>query len=181
MSTSAIPISAPSLPNVLPVQQERDIAAISNGASFTEAAAEAGIHRNTITCWRRTSDRFRESLAQAEYDHAMLHREHAEALAELALNTIREILIDLKAWPSVRLKAALAILQTVSTPPPQPPEPLCNPHPLPKLHKNAQSAAKAGRNETCPCGSGLKFKRCCLNKSSQTNAIRGPGASSEGR
>jgi len=23
---------------------------------------------------------------------------------------------------------------------------------------------KPGRNEICPCGSGLKFKRCCLNK-----------------
>ncbi|MGB5884590.1 MAG: SEC-C metal-binding domain-containing protein, partial [Desulfobulbales bacterium] len=23
---------------------------------------------------------------------------------------------------------------------------------------------KIGRNETCPCGSGRKFKRCCLGK-----------------
>ena len=23
---------------------------------------------------------------------------------------------------------------------------------------------KAGRNDPCPCGSGLKFKKCCLNK-----------------
>ena len=22
---------------------------------------------------------------------------------------------------------------------------------------------KIGRNETCPCGSGLKFKKCCIN------------------
>ena len=22
---------------------------------------------------------------------------------------------------------------------------------------------KVGRNEPCPCGSGLKFKKCCLN------------------
>jgi hypothetical protein len=26
------------------------------------------------------------------------------------------------------------------------------------------STAKTGRNETCPCGSGMKFKRCCLPK-----------------
>jgi len=25
------------------------------------------------------------------------------------------------------------------------------------------SRAKVGRNEPCPCGSGKKFKRCCLN------------------
>ena len=23
---------------------------------------------------------------------------------------------------------------------------------------------KVGRNEPCPCGSGLKYKKCCLNK-----------------
>jgi hypothetical protein len=40
------------------------------------------------------------------------------------------------------------------------------------MHSNAQtgasqtvrSAPKVGRNEPCPCGSGLKFKRCCLGK-----------------
>ncbi|RJQ54880.1 MAG: hypothetical protein C4530_16565 [Desulfobacteraceae bacterium] len=24
--------------------------------------------------------------------------------------------------------------------------------------------AKIGRNDPCPCGSGKKYKRCCLNK-----------------
>ena len=23
---------------------------------------------------------------------------------------------------------------------------------------------KIGRNDPCPCGSGIKFKRCCMNK-----------------
>ncbi|MGA2148003.1 MAG: SEC-C metal-binding domain-containing protein [Bryobacteraceae bacterium] len=37
------------------------------------------------------------------------------------------------------------------------------------LYKNAQqpyrrSAPKIGRNEPCPCGSGRKYKRCCLLK-----------------
>jgi hypothetical protein len=40
------------------------------------------------------------------------------------------------------------------------------------VHSNAQTesrqtvrtAPKVGRNEPCPCGSGLKFKRCCLGK-----------------
>ncbi|MCC6367014.1 MAG: SEC-C domain-containing protein, partial [Bryobacterales bacterium] len=27
-----------------------------------------------------------------------------------------------------------------------------------------RSTPRPGRNEPCPCGSGLKFKRCCLNK-----------------
>jgi len=26
----------------------------------------------------------------------------------------------------------------------------------------ARRPPKVGRNETCPCGSGMKFKKCCL-------------------
>jgi len=51
-------------------------------------------------------------------------------------------------------------------------------HPVHNSAQDAQSAQSAqskpqpirrehpkiGRNETCPCGSGLKYKRCCLNK-----------------
>lgn len=35
---------------------------------------------------------------------------------------------------------------------------------LPRLapRELAASAVKAGRNDPCPCGSGLKFKKCCL-------------------
>ncbi len=29
------------------------------------------------------------------------------------------------------------------------------------------SAEKIGRNDPCPCGSGLKFKRCCETKRQQ--------------
>lgn len=30
-----------------------------------------------------------------------------------------------------------------------------------------QASNKIGRNESCPCGSGLKYKRCCLEKDQQ--------------
>jgi hypothetical protein len=30
--------------------------------------------------------------------------------------------------------------------------------------------AKIGRNEACPCGSGKKFKRCCLGKQQEQTA-----------
>ena len=29
------------------------------------------------------------------------------------------------------------------------------------------SLDKVGRNEPCPCGSGLKYKKCCLGKSGE--------------
>lgn len=30
--------------------------------------------------------------------------------------------------------------------------------------KPQASTLKVGRNDPCPCGSGLKYKKCCLNK-----------------
>ncbi len=34
----------------------------------------------------------------------------------------------------------------------------------PALHLHATSFPDVGRNDPCPCGSGLKFKKCCLDK-----------------
>lgn len=30
--------------------------------------------------------------------------------------------------------------------------------------------SQVGQNDPCPCGSGLKFKRCCLNKEQPSGA-----------
>ena len=32
---------------------------------------------------------------------------------------------------------------------------------------------KVGRNDPCPCGSGKKYKKCCLNKSESNKEIQG--------
>jgi len=34
----------------------------------------------------------------------------------------------------------------------------------PKLHPIEREQKKVGRNDPCPCGSGKKFKKCCMNK-----------------
>jgi preprotein translocase subunit SecA len=100
----------------------------------------------------------------------MTVREEAGSLAGKAIRTIEEILTDSKVAPSVRLRAALAILAQASAPLPEPPAPES---PAPQIvHNSAQSTSavyhrpepKIGRNEPCPCGSGRKFKLCCLNK-----------------
>lgn len=36
-----------------------------------------------------------------------------------------------------------------------------------KFFKNKRSPIKIGRNESCPCGSGKKYKKCCLDKESR--------------
>jgi len=33
---------------------------------------------------------------------------------------------------------------------------------LTNFGRNIQSTRKIGRNERCPCGSGKKYKKCCL-------------------
>src|SRR6267378_1987006 len=32
---------------------------------------------------------------------------------------------------------------------------------------SARAVTKVGRNDACPCGSGLKCKKCCLSKSAE--------------
>jgi transposase-like protein len=167
-------------------QQIAALDALSTGATLTEAAGQAGVHRNTIANWRRESSDFQTALANAQYDRALYFREKAEAMADLAFDALRSVLSDPKASPSVRLKAALAVINLIGTqmqpqkkvavtaadildaPPPVNPA-----RGLENLHKSAQSEPvqtirreqpKVGRNELCPCGSGLKYKRCCADK-----------------
>lgn len=118
-------------PSLSPVQ-EQVLAAIAAGASTTAAAAQAGVHRNTVANWRRSSQIFQSALAQAHYDRALQVHELAVALAGDAVAAIQSILNDPKTPPSVRLKAALAILQQAATPPPEPPAT------RPDVHKFAQ-------------------------------------------
>ena len=48
-------------------QQLQVIDALSEGLNSTDAAALAGVHRNTVTNWRRTSLFFREALVDAQW------------------------------------------------------------------------------------------------------------------
>ncbi len=101
--------------------QELVIDMLSTGASVAAAAEAAGVHRNTIANWRRTVPAFTRDLASAQYDRCLHFRSRMQEHAELALSTVAEILVDPKTSPSIRLKAALAILKESTTlPPPEP-------------------------------------------------------------
>jgi preprotein translocase subunit SecA len=183
-------------------QQFEVIDALSHGATLTDAAAQAGIHRNTIANWR-ASDDFREALASAHHDRAALYHDRAVELADLAFEALRKVLTDPKSSPSVLLRAATLIIQKITTPPKlekekpanlsgmfaamEPPDRAyfsqdqpadaqeCTTAPNPEtcynMHNDAQPQQpyrrpepKIGRNEPCPCGSGKKYKQCCLGK-----------------
>jgi hypothetical protein len=182
----------------LSTQQLAVICALSSGATMTSAAEQAGVHRNTILNWRRNLLPFQQGLADAQYDRALFFRERMEAEFDLAIECLHQILADPNTPASVRLKGALAIIQTAAKPAPPkqqtvlefkkvhladpPAESAPNPaqsgiyvHPrpfaassdIPAAHNPAQSPRtvppKVGRNELCPCGSGKKYKRCCLD------------------
>jgi uncharacterized protein YecA (UPF0149 family) len=184
------------LDQILTPQQLAVISALSSGATMTQAAEEAGVHRNTINNWRRNSHFFQQALAEAQYDQALYFREQAEALIPQAFEAINQILADPKTPAGVRLKAALALIELATTPPPpkkqielvlstpEPSKPVPSPKPAPQPAKEAapivhnpapplpyrRESPKIGRNEACPCGSGQKHKRCCLNKPLATAA-----------
>jgi hypothetical protein len=185
----------------LTLQQLQVVDALSNGATLTDAAAQAGIHRNTIANWRNSDD-FRAALASANHDRAVLYRDRAIDLADLAFEALRNVLTDPKSSPSIRLRAAIFIIDKASWPPKfekekpatmsglfaamaetdrmhfpeqQPEEQPADaqecttahndaqPNPVFRMHNPAQ-APEPGRNDMCPCGSGKKYKHCCLGK-----------------
>jgi hypothetical protein len=196
-------------------QQLQVVDALSNGATLTDAAAQAGIHRNTIANWRLNSPDFREALATAHHDRALLYRDRAVDLADLAFEALRKVLTNPESSPGALLRAATFIIDKVATPPKfekekpasmadlfaamaetdrmhfsqQPAQPPADaqkcttvhndaqPSPVFEMHNPAQKPEtyrrpepKTGRNDLCPCGSGKKYKHCCLGKSSAAAA-----------
>lgn len=168
----------------LSATQQQVLALIAAGESARAAAAKAGVHRHTVANWLRLPQ-FRDSLAGVQWELALALRDQVQALTAQAFQTIRDILADPLAPASVRLKAALAILDRSAAPlPPAPeiapaelapsPETVVQKCPTPIENEpltsefpneaNRAAGPKSGRNRTCPCGSGLKFKRCCLRK-----------------
>jgi hypothetical protein len=83
---------SPSLP-LTPVQ-ERVLSLIGTGSTISDAARSVGVHRNTIGNWIRSSPLFKDGLACAQYDQVLFWREHAQLLADSALQAIQQIIED---------------------------------------------------------------------------------------
>jgi hypothetical protein len=95
--------------------QEQVIDAASSGATFSEAAAGAGVHRNTIGYSRKPSPAFRDGFHTAQYEFTMMVRDRAVTLAADALDFMQLLLTNAKASCSFRLKAALYIVHVATT------------------------------------------------------------------
>src|SRR5207249_7447927 len=168
---------------------------ISAGSTVVAAAEGAGVHRNTVLNWRRSSAHFRAALCRAREEKVLFWRDQNEQLAAAAIEALRSILADPKAPASVRLKAALHILGTTCASPifteedevartigaAEDPLTFQYMEMTRNVQNRAQSAQpqqpqtpvltlpvpKVGRNDYCPCGSGKKYKRCCIDKDSR--------------
>jgi len=129
--------------------QQHALALMSAGGTAVAAAQAVGVHRNTIGNWLRLPE-FREALARAADGQAQAWTRQVESLSAQAVDAIRLILADPLTPPATRLRAALAV-RGVDTAVPKKAQPCTTPHHAP------------GRNHLCPCGSGKKYKRCCLS------------------
>ena len=154
------------------------------GLSVTAAAKEAGVHRTTVHLWTRTLPDFARAYLTLRQNRADRLVDELGDLADLAINTFRQLLSDESASASVRLKAAMEIVKLVEA---QRPTTLSTALADPKFEKldtdlriaeiinppktaPAPKSTPVGRNAPCPCGSPLKYKRCCGNPVRQARA-----------
>jgi hypothetical protein len=161
-------------PRLTPLQNQV-INLLAQGCTITEAAERTGAHRNTIGNWRRSVPAFAVELEHATHEQSLYWHDQAAALAPQAIEVICTILHNEEAAASVRLRAALAIVKMAADPAPRPQRPISisEPHlsnmykpqvPTPLATNRVTPIRKApepGRNSPCPCGSNLKYKRCC--------------------
>jgi transposase-like protein len=160
----------------LSTQQMQIISALANGRSIAAVAREFGIHRTTVYHWMKTEPAFLNAYEDAELEFRGQLADHARELANKAFDTIRQILDDEKASPSVRLRAALAVLErkrdwSVSAPLEEADRRGIQAEAVETVESPARNTPEIPRNAACPCGSGAKYKRCCGRHSP---AVLGP-------
>ncbi len=219
-----------SLSAVLNPVQVQVALSLASGASLSQAARSSGAGRTTIYTWLKENPAFSAAVEQAKAEYVSTLRDRVRQPSAKALDTLDAILDDPSLHASVRLKAALAVLNrphfpdqgwhlpekinqpekeealenlaqlefshrqvlyaksvlanttTAANDSPEPASPASGrqtptvqsdslhrqtgtqPHTSGQKTQPVRSTPRPGRNEPCPCGSGLKFKRCCLNK-----------------
>ena len=156
--------------NLTPIQAAAAIA-LGFGLQIPAVAAHFKMHRSTLYNWAK-NPLFFKAVETANAQFQKQFRTQIAMLTRLALTNIQQILADTEASPSVRLKAALAVLKQDWKLPEStefdsiPEESVAVRNEMPPESDEPQQpvrSEKIGRNEPCPCGSTLKYKRCCGN------------------
>jgi transposase-like protein len=164
--------------------QTQVLAGLLAGQPVAAVAREHGIHRSTIYAWRRDHPHFSQALDQTRSALQAALFDEVQDLASQALEVLGELLRSEDS--NVKLRAAQAILRAAPPfrPAPEaesgrPPAEFPNePKSDTMRHFSTQktSTRKTGRNELCPCNSGLKYKKCCGNPARPANPTAGIGS-----
>jgi hypothetical protein len=108
----------------------------------------------TIFCWRKDLGGNRDGTSDHVQAIMLTHNESKRLLLELTFNE-QEKLIDVEfSYPSINTlsESELARLKTIG-----------EKIKTRRLAKSIRMSGKIGVNNSCPCGSGKKFKKCCRN------------------
>jgi hypothetical protein len=127
---------------ILTAQQQHVLALLAQGSTVEAAADAVGVHRNTVSNWRRAgSPEFRSAWQSAQIEQAAYWRDQLQLLGDVAVESLLHVLQDPKTSPSVRLKASLAVLNVISKPVPahEADEPVTEELHIPAPHIPAQS------------------------------------------
>ena len=146
------------------------------------------MHRTTIHHWCRTIPQFREALESARQSRIDIVRDQMNELAPPSLAILKHTIEDESLPLALRIRTALAILkfvttpEKVNTPKDAAAEMLMDAaysaghragcelaaESEPAIHHNSSLSSncesdesQTPRNAPCPCGSKLKYKRCC--------------------
>lgn len=157
-------------PSLSPAQVKA-ITLLANGETVTAAAAAADVDRTTIYDWKNTVPAFDAAIQAARERVTSQLWDELNDLSRAALARIRHLITDPGIAPAVSLKASLAMLNGTSWQAGQALDHLADsqsapdptlPHTI-SLETSQQPirVTKIGRNQLCPCGSQVKYKRCC--------------------
>ena len=105
---------------VLAQQQTAVISALIGGATVTDATKAANVDRTTFYLWQKTDACFQAELNRAKHEQMKAMHAQLLGLADTAVSTVREMLNGPNVPAGVRLKAALAVLQSVGALEPEP-------------------------------------------------------------
>lgn len=85
---------------------------LANGGTVAEVAARLGVTDRSVRRWR-SDPAFREALAEAGLDALEAARDALEAAAHDAADFLVELVQDTSRAPSVRLQAAVGVLDRI--------------------------------------------------------------------
>jgi hypothetical protein len=125
------PPAPPAPAGLLPLPELRAFEVLAAGGTVAEAAARAGVHRNTVARWTREGAPLAAALAELRRERLAAARARLVAAAGGAVEVLAELAADPCAPPAVRVRAACALLDRAGLGPRPEPEPPPDPEPDP--------------------------------------------------